>query len=115
MSCAENRIDITENVYIEPADQEAIVLKSLLIKDGRLSFLTETNGCTNKQSFKVDIVTGKDNTKNVNTYILTIRKIVPDRCKAFLLEGVVIEFDLDKDLGIKENSVVSVKNMVQSK
>jgi hypothetical protein len=110
-----NRSGSAEQVSATHDDAEVIVLRSLVIKDGRLSFLTDTGGCTSKHSFKIDIETVKENTKNVNIYILIIRKIVPDRCKAFLPEGVVIEFDLKKDLGIKENSAVSVKNMVNSR
>ena len=94
-------------------DKGEIVLKSLTVKDGKLSFGTETGGCTTKQSFKVNVETGKIAAGNTTNYILTISRIVPDDCKEFMLEGTVIEYDLEKDLGLKGNYTVTVKNMVQ--
>ncbi len=92
-----------------------IVIKSLSVKDGKLSFVTDTGGCTTKKSFGINIETGKGIVKKVPNYIIKITRILPDECKAFFPEGIVIEYDLEKDLGIKGYYTISIKNMILPK
>ena len=89
-----------------------VILNSLAIKDGKLSFRTGSGGCTDKKSFKVNVEAGRELPGYTRHYILTITRIVPDECKALFDDGVVIEYDLEKDLGLKGNYAVSVKNTV---
>lgn len=89
-----------------------VILNSLSVKGGILSFRTESGGCTDKKSFKVNVEAGGELPGYTRHYILTITRIIPDDCKALLDDGVVIEYDLEKDLGLKGNYAVSVKNMV---
>jgi len=89
-----------------------IVLNSLSVKDGILSFGTETGGCTTKKSFRINIGTVKDIAGKAKNYTLTIIRIVPDECKAFLPQGIFLEYDLEKDLGLKGYYTISVINMI---
>ena len=89
-----------------------ILLKSLSIKEGKLSFGTDTGGCTSKSSFRVDIEPGKDSSGEMKTYTLTIKRVRPDDCKGFFPEGIVIEYEIGKDLGIKGSYTISVKNRI---
>lgn len=89
-----------------------VILNSLTIKSGMLSFRTESGGCTDKKSFRVNVEPGRELPGYTRHYILTITRIIPDDCKALLDDGVVIEYDLEKDLGLKGNYAVSVKNTV---
>lgn len=89
-----------------------IILKSLSVKEGKLSFGTDTGGCTSKGSFRVDIEPGKNSSGEMKAYTLTIKRIRPDDCKGFFPEGIVIEYEIGKDLGIKGSYTISVKNRI---
>ncbi len=52
---------------------------------------------------------------SVPHYRLSIRRVRADDCKAFLIDGVLIELDLAKDLGLAGRFTVSVENPVVQK
>jgi hypothetical protein len=89
-----------------------IVVSELAIRDGKLVFRTESGGCTDAGSFTVDIVKEEGISTKVPHYRLTIRRVRIDECKAFLVDGVLIELDLEKDLGLKGTYTISVENPV---
>ena len=89
-----------------------IVVSELAIRDGTLVFRTDSGGCTDAGSFSVDIVKEAGISASVPHYRLTIRRVRADDCKAFLLDGVLIELDLEKDLGLTGTYTVSVGNPV---
>jgi hypothetical protein len=89
-----------------------IVVSELAIRDGKLVFRTESGGCTDAGSFTVDIVKGEGISTKAPHYRLTIRRIRIDECKAFLIDGVLIELDLEKNLGLKGTYTISVENPV---
>jgi len=88
-----------------------IILKNPSISNGILSFISETGGCTDKNSFKVRIEKDKK-IGGFTHYRLTVERINPDYCKAFFPEGILIRFDLEKDLGLKGNYTVSIVNRI---
>ena len=90
-----------------------IVLKSLSVADGKIIFRTDTGGCTDEKSFRVNVkqVKGSSYMKKPH-YTLTIERVVPDYCKGLFPGGVVIGIDLEKDAGLKGDYTVSVTNMV---
>ncbi len=96
----------------EPA---IIILRNLSIENGKIRFTSDTGGCTDKSSFRISF--NKDNPGKVRPshYDLTIERIKPDYCKAFLPDGVSIELDLEKDCGLKGNYTVTVLNPVTPK
>jgi hypothetical protein len=89
-----------------------IVVRELAIRDGRLVFRVDSGGCTDATSFAVDVVKVPGISAAVPHYRLTIRRVRADDCKALLLEGVLIELDLAKDLGLAGRFTVSVENPV---
>jgi hypothetical protein len=95
-----------------PHELGPIVVSELAIRDGTLVFRTESGGCTDAASFVVDIVKAEGIAAKVPHYRLTIRRVRADDCKALLLDGVQIEMDLAKDLGLTGTYTVSVENPV---
>jgi hypothetical protein len=94
-------------------DLGVVVLEDFAVKDGRLSFTAASGGCTTKADFKVTVRQGKAG-PNETLYILTIERTRADDCKALLPEGVTIEFDLAKDLGLKGDYAFTVTNPMGS-
>jgi hypothetical protein len=92
-----------------------VVVTELAIREGKLVFRTDSGGCTDAGSFTVDIAKQEGIAAKVPHYRLTIRRIRVDECKAFLIDGVVIEYDLEKDLGLKGTYTISVENPVYRK
>jgi hypothetical protein len=90
------------------------VLDELLIGEDVLIVKTGSNGCTGKNSFRIDIQKGQGLDPKVPHYLLTINRVNSDECKAIVYDGVLIVWDLRKDLGLKDNFTFSVKNMVYS-
>lgn len=92
-----------------------IVLRSLSVADGKILFRTDTGGCTDKKSFRVNVRLDRDlSYLKKPHYRLTIERVVPDFCKGLFIEGTVIELDLAKDAGLKGEYTVSITNMVYS-
>jgi hypothetical protein len=89
-----------------------IVVRELAVRDGRLFFRADSGGCTDAASFAVDVVKEPGTAAAVPHYRLTIRRVRADDCKALLFEGILIELDLAKDLGLAGRFTVSVENPV---
>jgi hypothetical protein len=95
-----------------PRELGTAVLRGLSIRDGKLGFRVDSNGCTDAGSFKVRVRREEGFTPKAAHYWLTIDRVRIDECKAMLWEGVVIEMDLAKDLGLKGKYTLSVENPV---
>ncbi len=91
------------------------MLRDLSIRDGKISFRVDSNGCTDAGSFKVRSSREEGITSKAAHYQLTIERVRIDECKAMLWEGVVIEMDLEKDLGLTGTYTISVSNPVLPK
>ncbi len=91
-------------------DLGIVILENFSVKDGVLSFRTATGGCTDKGSFKISVSRAAGISERVSHFILTIERIKSDDCKGFFPDGVVVEFDLDKDLGLSGAYAVSISN-----
>lgn len=89
-----------------------IVVREMAIRDGKLVFRSDSGGCTDASSFAVDVAKETGIVAAVPHYRLTIRRVRADECKAFLLEGVLIELDLEKALGLAGAYTISVANPV---
>jgi hypothetical protein len=92
-----------------------VILEDFSVKDGVLSFTTPTGGCTDKASFKVSVKQESEVSEKVPHFALTIERIKIDECKAFFPDGEVIEYDLEKDLGIKGACTISISNPLAPK
>jgi hypothetical protein len=95
-----------------PRETGRVTLRELSIQADRIILRVESNGCTNAQSFRFHVKKDGNDSAGVPRYRLTIERIVADDCKALLLDGVEIELDLEKDLGIRGPATVSVDNPV---
>lgn len=90
------------------------ILDEILVGEDTLTVRTGSNGCTGKNNFRIDIKKEQGPTARLPHYVLTVLRTVPDNCKAIVEKGVLITWDVRKDLGIKENFAFSVKNTVYS-
>jgi hypothetical protein len=98
-----------------PREFGIVVLRDLSIGDGKLSFRVDSNGCTDAGSFQVRVSREEGIAPKAAHYRLTIERVRIDECKAMLWEGVVIELELAKDLGLKGTYTLSVTNPVLAK
>jgi hypothetical protein len=97
-----------------PRQTGEVVLDELLMGPNRFVVSVGSGGCTVKDSFKVDATKKEGLSPKAPHYVLTIRRIKLDECKAILDNGTLILFDLEKDLGIKGIFTYSVTNPVYS-
>lgn len=88
------------------------VLEELLIGRKTLIIKVASGGCTGKSSYRIDVKKADGITPLAPHYILTIHRVRIDECKAIIDDGPVILWDFEKDLGLKGNFTVSVRNMV---
>lgn len=96
-----------------PRETGVAVLRDLSVRDGMLSFRVDSGGCTDASSFRVRAEKEEGVSQKSPHYRLTIERVRIDECKAMLWEGVVIEIDLARDVGLKGAYTVSVTNPVQ--
>lgn len=88
---------------------EEVLYEALLGAKGFL-VVVESNGCTQKESFQVDSLKYKNQDGSLH-YAFTVRRIRPDDCKR-MPERIIINFDLEKDLGIKGKFTYSLTNKI---
>lgn len=88
---------------------EEVLYEALLGARGFL-IVVESNGCTRKESFEVDSQKSKNQDGSPH-YVFTVRRIRPDECKR-IPERVIINFDLEKDPGIKGRFTYSLANRI---
>ncbi len=97
-----------------PRQTGAVVLDELLMGPNQFVVSVGSGGCTSKDSLKVDVKQEKGLTSRMPHYVLTIRRVKPDECKAIQFSGTLILFVMEKDLGIKGNYTYSLTNPVYS-
>jgi len=95
-----------------PRELGTAVLREAAIQDGRLRFRVDSGGCTDAASFQVRVRRSGGTARKTAHYQLTIERVRSDECKAMLWEGVVIEMDLARDLGLRGRFTASVTNPV---
>ena len=89
------------------------VLGSLTVKDGTVVVNVASGGCTDKSSFTVRVVKDEEGPGKIPHYVLTFERIAVDECKALLMDGVDLVFDLEKDLELAGEYTLSVSNRVR--
>ena len=95
-----------------PRDLGRVVISELSIREGKIIFRVDSNGCTDASSFKVNVRKEEGISQKIPHYRLTIERIRIDDCKAMLWDGVVVEMDLKKDMGLTGSCTLSVENPV---
>ncbi len=96
----------------DPRELGLITLTELSIKDGKLAFRAASNGCTDAGSFTVRVRPEAGAVSGVPAYRLAIERVRIDDCKMLVLEGVQIELDLVKDLGLSGTFTLSFDNPI---
>ncbi|HTO22230.1 MAG TPA: hypothetical protein VMQ10_07075 [Spirochaetia bacterium] len=95
-----------------PREKGPALLREVAIRDGVLHFRVDSNGCTDKDSFRIDVAREGGPSGAPVAWRLSIIRTRPDECKAFIPEGVQLDFDLPADLGIRDWHAVVVANQV---
>jgi hypothetical protein len=96
----------------DQAQPGPVVVRELSVGDGRIVFRVASGGCTDASSFVVDVEPAAEQTPGTPHFQLTIRRTVPDRCKAFLPDGVEVTLELGRDAGLSGRYTVAVANPV---
>lgn len=84
------------------------VLLGVKIDSNNLELTVATGGCTKKGDFSVEVnkgFTGKP------PYLLTVRRIRPDDCKAMMSDGTVIRFSKE-ELGLSGIVEMTLTNKI---
>lgn len=89
-----------------------IVLSELAVRDGMLIFRADTGGCTTASSFEVDVAQEENLVGRAPHYRLTVRRVRADDCKALFPEGVLVQIDMEEELGLTGYFTVTVTNPV---
>ncbi|MCE5256784.1 MAG: hypothetical protein LLF89_08065 [Spirochaetaceae bacterium] len=109
---------------LSPRQTGEEILEGLSTADKAFTIRVGSNGCTTKESFRVVVeprpgiavtggVTGAA-ARSTPHYVITIYRVRVDECKAIVEEGMLITFDLEKDLGIKGLCTYSITNRIYS-
>jgi hypothetical protein len=89
-------------------------LEELVLGKNALIARVASHGCTSKKSFRIEV----QKTDGVSTiaphYVLAINRVAVDECKAIVDDGIVLVWDLEKDIGLKGPFTFSVRNRVDS-
>ena len=88
------------------------VLMGLAADSKTLTVRVESGGCTEKKDFYIDV---QKTGERALHHVLTIYRIRRDECKAFLMDGVELKFDLNKDLGLSGFYTYSVANKIRGR
>ncbi len=88
------------------------ILLEYMTKPNKLIVRVGSNGCTNKNSFKVTVKKMAGITAKSPHYQLTIIRIAADECKALVDGGQLVTWDMEKDLGLTGHYTFSLTNRV---
>lgn len=95
-----------------PKDIGIVVLRAVEIKEHKVSIKVNSSGCTDNKTIEAKIVKKDGVDKEVPHYEITFIRNKPDNCKAFLPEGIFLEYDVQKDLNIKMPYTLSILNPI---
>jgi hypothetical protein len=90
------------------------MLGELLMGANQIVVSVASNGCTDKASFTLDLKKLEGLSAKAPHYLVTIKRVKADACKAIVTDGVWIVFDLEKDAGLKGHYTYAVTNRVLS-
>ncbi|MBN1474331.1 MAG: hypothetical protein JW914_06925, partial [Syntrophaceae bacterium] len=88
------------------------ILLEAITKPNKLIVRVGSNGCTNKNSFKVNIKKMAGISAKSPHYELTIIRIAADECKALVEGGPLITWNMEKDLGLTGHYTYALTNHI---
>jgi hypothetical protein len=83
-------------------------LMGVEIIEDKLKIRVSSGGCTDKDSFRINVIKGFT---GIPPYIVEIYRIIPDYCKRYMPEGVVLEYKLS-DIGIEPFATFRLENKI---
>ena len=89
-----------------------VVLHELSIQDGKVAIRVDSGGCTDKAAIRANLRKQKGPADLVPQVVVTFERVRADDCKALLLDGVRLEYDLVRDLGLSGRYTLVVANPV---
>jgi hypothetical protein len=101
-----------EKVSRGPRELGVVVLQELVVKEDKVIIRVDSGGCTSKSSIKANIQKEKGLTERAPHFVVTFERVRIDECKALLSEGVLIEYDIPRDLGLAGMYTLAVTNWV---
>lgn len=90
------------------------ILQELVVGKNSVIAKVASRGCTGKKSFRIDVAKQDGVSPIAPHYALTIYRTGTDECKAIVDDGMVLSWDLEKDLALKGPYTFSVRNRVDS-
>ena len=88
------------------AEGKEEVLLGIKITAETIELKVASSGCTKKEDFSIEVNEGVN---EQSPYVLTVRRNRRDECKAWLSEGITVEFTKD-ELGIDEVRAILFTN-----
>lgn len=95
-----------------PRELGVVVLQELVVKEEKVIIRVDSGGCTTKSAIKANVQKGKGITERSPHFVVTFERVRIDECKAIVSDGVLIEYDIPKDLGLAGLYTLSVANWV---
>jgi hypothetical protein len=99
-------------ISYSPRQTRVEILSELITKPNRLTVRVGSNGCTSKNSFRIDVKKEDGLSNGSSHYALSIIRIQPDQCKAIISGGLWVTFNMEKDLGLSGNYTYSIANRI---
>lgn len=96
-----------------PQEVGEVLLKEMAIRDGKVILRVDSGGCTDTSSIRPRVRLEPGPAGQIPRYTATFERVRPDDCKAFLLEGVELEYRIVEDLGIKGAHILTLTNPLQ--
>jgi len=95
-----------------PRDLGVMVLQELLVKEEKVIIRVDSGGGTTKSSIKANVRKEKGITERSPHFVVTFERVRIDECKAIVSDGVLIEYDIPRDLGLAGLYTLAVTNWV---
>lgn len=95
-----------------PRELGVVVLQELAVKEEKVIIRVDSGGCTNKSAIKANVRKEKGITERAPHFVVTFERVRIDECKALVSDGVLIEYDIPRDLGLAGLYTLAVTNWV---
>jgi hypothetical protein len=90
------------------------IFEELVVGNNSLIARVASHGCTGKNSFRISVQKTEGVSPIAPHYILTVSRVAVDECKAIVDDGIVLVWDLEKDIGLRGPFTFYVRNRVDS-
>lgn len=109
-ACSNDEEEVGSSLASGVGDSRSEALLGYEAKDDALIIRVKTNGCTDKRSFRVDASADAASAADP-VYRVSLSRLRPDYCKAYLPEGEVLTWTLE-ELAIPLDAAIQVDSRV---